>query len=324
MRFAFAIATMACLPFVLNDFWIAQVMTRALILGIIALSLSFLAAYLGVVSFAQATLAGVAGYTVAYFGPNTVVVGYELPFFVTIPLALILSTLAGAGIGFVARRSRGIYAIMITLAVGVAFFYFTRQNYTFFNGWTGFSGLRAPIVAGQSLREPAILFWLSLSVAVCVILLVAAFIRSPLGLAVQAVRDAPGRVLALGIPTTTPIIAAFAFSGFIAGSGGILNVWFQERISSFSIGLGPIVDILIIAVIGGLRHPTGAFIGAFVFVMLDTFAVDLIDRERFNTLIGVVLLAIVIVAPNGLQQLVMDAFARLKSAQTKDNTRAKS
>lgn len=300
------------LPLVLNDFWLTQVATRSLILGVMALSLSFLATYLGVVSFAQATLAGVAGYTMAYFGPNTVGVGTELSFWVSIPLALVLATLAGALVGLIARRSRGIYAIMITLAIGVAFFYFTRQNYTFFNGWTGFSGVRAPMIGELSLREPLALYLLALAISATSLVLVGGFIRSPLGLTIQAVRDAPGRLLALGISVTTPIVAAFAFSGFLAGAGGIMNVWYQERISSFSVGLGPIVDLLIIAVIGGLRHPSGAFIGAVVFVLLDTFAVDLIDRERFNTLIGGVLLLIVIAAPNGLQQLVTDAAQRLR------------
>ena len=232
-----------------------------------------------------------------------------------------LSTVAGGLIGLIARRSRGIYAIMITLAIGVAFFYFTRQNYTLFNGWTGFSGVKAPELPGGSLRDPVPLYISSLIVAVAGLVLVNGFVRSPLGLAIQAVRDAPGRLLAVGIPTTFPIVAAFAFSGFIAGTGGILNVWYQERISSFSVGLGPIIDILIITVIGGLRSPTGAFVGAIVFVLLDTFAVDLIDRERFNTLIGVVLLTIVIAAPNGLQQLAIDFFNRLRNgARSKPTT----
>ncbi len=316
MRPAGYLLFLALLPLVLNDFWLTLVATRALILGIIALSLTFLATYLGVVSFAQATLAGVAGYTIAYFGPNTVGVGFELPFLVSIPLALILSTITGGAIGLIARQSRGIYAIMITLAIGVAFFYFTRQNYALFNGWTGFSGIRAPEIAGVSLRDPAALYLLSLGTAALAMVLVAGFVRSPMGLSVQAVRDAPGRLLALGIPVTTPIVTAFAFSGFLAGSGGILNIWYQERISSFSVGLGPIIDILIVSVIGGLRHPSGAFVGAVVFVLLDTFAVDLIDRERFNTLIGAVLLLIVIVAPNGLQQLAKDGFGRLRQSNS--------
>lgn len=91
-------------------------------------------------------------------------------------------------------------------------------------------------------------------------------------------------------------------------------------------GLGPIIDILIISVIGGLRHPAGAFVGAVVFVLLDTFAVDLIDRERFNTLIGCVLLLIVVVAPGGLHQLGADWIARLRSpdAKSKSSVRANS
>ena len=55
-----------------------------------------------------------------------------------------------------------------------------------------------------------------------------------------------------------------------------------------------------------------------VFVLLDTFAVDLIDRERFNTLIGAVLLLIVMVAPNGLQQLAQDGIARLRPAKSNE------
>jgi branched-chain amino acid transport system permease protein len=326
MRSSFILLPLLALPLLLNDFWLTQVATRALILGVMALSLSFLATYLGVVSFAQATMAGVAGYTMAYFGPNSVGLGLPLPFWITIPVALILATVAGALVGLIARRSRGIYAIMITLAIGVAFFYFTRQNYTFFNGWTGFSGVRAPELAGVSLRAPQPLYYLSLGVAGLALALVSGFVRSPLGLTIQAVRDAPGRVLALGISVTTPIVAAFAFSGFLAGAGGILNVWYQERISSFSVGLGPIIDILIISVIGGLRHPAGAFVGAVVFVLLDTFAVDLIDRERFNTLIGCVLLLIVVVAPGGLHQLATDWIARLRGTQddSKSSVRANS
>lgn len=313
MKYFTVLIPLALLPVVLNDFWLAQVFTRALILGVMALSLSFLATYLGVVSFAQATLAGVAGYTIAYFGPNTVDVGVPLPLFVTLPLALVLAMAAGALIGFIARRSRGIYAIMITLAIGVAFFYFTRQNYALFNGFTGFSGVIPPALGDGNWGDATPLYFLSLGVAVICVALVQGFVRSPLGLAIQATRDAPGRLLAIGIPTIYPIVAAYAFSGLIAGSGGILNVWYQERVSSFSVGIGPIIDILIISVIGGLRYPTGAFVGAIVYVVLDIFAIDLIDRERFNLLIGIVLLIIIVAAPNGLQPLITDWTKKLRA-----------
>lgn len=317
MRYSIALLPLLFLPLLLNDFWLTQVVTRSLILGVTALSLTFLATYLGVVSFAQATMAGVAGYTIAYFGINSVNVGIPLPTYINVPLALIFATVSGALIGLIAHRSRGIYAIMITLAIGVAFFYFTRQNYTLLNGWTGFSGIPTPEPFGLKLRDPAPFYFVCLTISAAALVLVSGFVRSPMGLAIQAVRDAPSRLLALGIPVIVPIVVAFAFSGFIAGSGGILNVWFQERISSFSVGFGPIIDLLVISVIGGLRHPSGAFLGALVFVLLDTFAGDFIDRERFNTLIGIVLLIIIMTAPNGLHQVALDTFSRIKTFFTK-------
>jgi branched-chain amino acid transport system permease protein len=60
------------------------------------------------------------------------------------------------------------------------------------------------------------------------------------------------------------------------------------------------INILIVAVLGGMRHPVGPFIGAVVFVLLQNFAIDLIDRERFNLVIGLVFLVIVLFSPDGL------------------------
>ena len=60
------------------------------------------------------------------------------------------------------------------------------------------------------------------------------------------------------------------------------------------------LNILIIAVLGGMRHPIGAFIGAIVFVLVQNFAIDVIARERFNLVIGIVFLSIVLFSPDGL------------------------
>ena len=65
-------------------------------------------------------------------------------------------------------------------------------------------------------------------------------------------------------------------------------------------GVEASIDILVIAVVGGLRHPIGPFLGAVGFVLLENFAIDLIDRERFNTVIGLVFLLVVLFSPDGL------------------------
>ncbi len=50
-------------------------------------------------------------------------------------------------------RTAGIYTIMITLAIAAAFFYFTRQNYVVFNGFSGFNGVLPPVVFGVELAR---------------------------------------------------------------------------------------------------------------------------------------------------------------------------
>jgi len=67
---------------------------------------------------------------------------------------------------------------------------------------------------------------------------------------------------------------------------------------------------VIVAVLGGMRHPVGAFIGAIVYVLLQNFAIDLFVRERFNLVIGGVFLAIVLFSPDGLLGL----WAKLRSS----------
>ena len=101
-------------------------------------------------------------------------------------------------------------------------------------------------------------------------------------------------------------------AGFIAAVGGVLIVWYNGRISPGTIGIGAMINILIIAVLGGMKHPIGAFVGAIVFVLLQNFAIDLVDRERFNLVIGGVFLAIVLFSPDGLLGLWQRLRARLR------------
>ena len=93
--------------------------------------------------------------------------------------------------------------------------------------------------------------------------------RTPFGLTLQGVRDDPTRMRALGYNVALHRTLAFAFGALIAGIAGILSVWWNTRISPNSINLGQTIDVLVIAVIGGLLRLEGAWIGALVFVLLE-------------------------------------------------------
>lgn len=288
-------------PAAANDFFTLQIGAYSLILGTIALSLMILAGYGGMVSLAQPTAAGIAAYMVPILGVNAQeVLGFGWSWWVVIPLAILAGTLFSALVGLIAVRANGIYMIMITLAIAVSVFFFARQNYAIFNGFTGYAGVGAPHIGGVSLREPTPFYYLCLAVAAAAAVSAARIARSPFGLALQAMRDNPRRIAALGYAPAVLRIYAFALAGVVASCGGVLLVLFNGRISPGTIGIDIVIDILAIAIVGGLRHPIGPMIGALLFVLLETFAIDLIDRERFNTAIGAVFLAIVFFSPDGI------------------------
>lgn len=299
-------------PIAASDFFIFQIGAYTLILGIIALSLMILAGYGGMVSLAQLTVAGVAGYFVAIAGTNSVeVLGFGWPWWLVVPLAVLIAAACSALIGLIAVRSEGIYMIMITLAIAVSFFFFVRQNYAVFNGFTGFAGIPAPEIGGLDIREPVPFYYLTLACSALFFAAVCYGAGSTFGLSLQAIRDNPRRMRSLGFNVAAHRVFAFFLAGIMAGVGGVLMVWFNGRISPGSIGIDVVIDILVIAILGGLRHPLGPFVGALCFVLLENFAIDLIDRERFNTVIGIVFLLIVFTSPDGLLGLWRKLGARI-------------
>jgi len=294
------------MPAMASDFVLFQIFGWALILGMIGLSLMFLAGYGGMVSLVQMSVAGLAAYMVAILGDSAITtISLGWPWWLAVPVAILIATAFCTLSGALAVRTEGIYMIMITLAIASAFFYFTRQNYVIFNGFSGFNGVLPPHLFGVDWRQPIPFYYLCVFWAGLSYLAVLYVSRSPFGLALQGIRDNPRRMAALGFNVTAHRIAGYAFAGVIASIAGILLVWLNAQVSPGTAGVGPAIDILIIAVVGGLRRPLGPFIGAIIYVLLRTFALDVLVSfglagERFQMLIGLGFLVIVFWSPDGV------------------------
>jgi branched-chain amino acid transport system permease protein len=293
------------LPVVANNFWLFQIMGWTFILGMIGLSLMFLAGYGGIVSLLQMSIAGMAGYMVAILGPSGVNVSLGLSWWIVLPAAFLIAALFATISGALAVRTEGIYTIMITLAIAAAFFYFTRQNYTVFNGYSGFNLVLPPQLFGVNWRDPVAFYYLTLASATLCYCAVVYVERSPFGLALQGVRDNPRRMAALGFHVTAHRVAAYALASIFASAGGILLVWQNAQIAPGTIGISSAIDVLVVAVVGGLRRPLGPFIGAFIYVLLQVFSADILgffgfSVDRFKLIIGIGFLAIVLFSPDGV------------------------
>lgn len=304
LRHVVLLAALLVYPWVASPFFTFQIGGQALALGLIALSLTFLAGFGGMVSLAQMTIAGMAGYMVAIFGMSAATeISLGWPWWLSVVIALLVATLAGAVIGWLSVRTEGIYTIMITLAIGVAFYYLCEQNYSVLNGHAGFQHVLAPVVFDIDWHDPIPYYYLTLFWALAGYFFVKYLLRAPFGLALQGVRDNARRMNALGFNVTAHRVAAYAVAGFLAGVGGVLLLWYNGLVTPGSVGTGSLIAILIVAVLGGMRHPLGAFLGAAVYVLLQNFAIDALGteyRDRFNLVIGTVFLIIVLFSPDGL------------------------
>lgn len=317
-------ALLLVMPLIANPFWLVQIHAYAMILGMIALSLMFLAGYGGIVSLIQMTVAAFAAYLVAIFGDSAITqISLKWPWWTAVPVAILLATLFGTLGGALSVRTEGIYTIMITLAIGSAFYYLTLQNYTIFNGFSGFNGVMPPVFLGIDWGSTVPFYYLTLGCAALAYGVVVYVSRAPFGLALQGTRDNPRRMAALGFDVVAHRIAAYAFAAVIAAFAGVLLVWYQRQVSPGTGGVGPVVDMLIIAVVGGLSRPLGPFIGALVYVLLRTFALDLLDwvgfeGKRYQLLIGFGFLVIVLFSPDGLigiWQRLRERYRKSREAQ---------
>lgn len=303
------------LPTFGSEFFVNFVVTRTLILGLAASTIVFLSSYVGMVSLAQYLLAGVAGFTIG----NAVAEsgkGLKLGLnpWIAVLFAIVVSTSVALLLGALASRTTGIYFLMLTLTYAVIGFYVFGQV-TSISGFGGITGVRPP----DFFDSPVRLYYAILVLSVIAYISFRALRRTPFGLTLEGIRDDPVRMSALGFNVPMHRTLAFGLAGLVAGFAGIVNVWWNGQIDPNSVAISATLDLLIVAVIGGISHLEGAWLGAFVFVAANNYLRSLpfvdqigITEARFNTVVGFVVLVIVVASPNGLMGLLTSAADRVR------------
>jgi branched-chain amino acid transport system permease protein len=298
------VAVAALAPLIFNEYWIASLLTQMLILGVVAASLIFLSTYGGMLSLAQTAIYGIAGFALGNLTTNGNTKGLNLGWSIApgVIAALVIAVLVALLFGALASRSFGIYFLMITLVFSVIANLVFGQV-TNISGFGGISGIPVPSFLSRT-AHPDRLYFVTLAVALLVYVSLRYVSRTPFGLTLQGIRDDPLRMSSLGYNVTLHRTLGFGFAGLVAGIGGVLFVWWNAQIAPSTIGLSATIDVLVIAVIGGLYRLEGAWLGALVFVLINNYAQDVsFIGDRFHTLIGLIFLIIVLASPGGLMGL---------------------
>ncbi len=271
---------------------------RVLIFGLAAMGLNFLLGFTGVMSFGHA----------AYFGLGAYGAGLTLRYLVqSTPLAILIGmavgTIGGALFGALIVRRKGVYFAMLTIAFGQICYYIAYSWNDFTGGYDGLRGFqRQPITIGPWLIDiqhngVAFYYFVLAVFAVCVALM-GLLLRSPFGRTLIAIRENERRARFLGIPIERHIWLSFTISTFFTAVAGALYALLNNFADPSTLYYVISGDIVIMAVMGGMRSFWGPLIGAAVFVVLQ----DTISSMTVNWMswIGVVFVVVVLFFPRGI------------------------
>jgi branched-chain amino acid transport system permease protein len=270
-----------------------------LVYAIVAMSLDFLGGYAGLISLGQAGFLGVGAYGVAIA---------EIHFFspwaaVGIGLAAVL--VLGLALGIVAVRVKGISFVIITLAMGQVLWGLAFQWVGLSEGDNGIPLSILPSIGPFDLNDPLTLRMTVLAVFALVAALLVTFVHSPFGLSLRGVRSNETRLAALGYRTGLHRYLAWVIAVFFTGVAGVLYIFVNQLISPAAMSFGANGLFVLMAVLGGLGSIWGPALGAVVIVL---FQQELsIYLSRWQTLMGLTLIAVVLFSPRGLWGLVRAA-----------------
>ncbi len=278
-----------------QDFYIG-VASRILIFALAASSLNLILGFGGMVSFGHAAFVGVGAYAVGILMQHGIISAW-----LAWPLALLAAGLFALLIGAISLRTKGVYFIMITLAFAQMLYYLMIS----LKAYGGDDGLSLPgrslLGLGLDLSQDGTFYYVVLALAVLVFVLLQRLLNSGLGHALQAIRENEPRMLALGFPVYRIKLIAFTLAGALAGLAGALLANQGGFVSPSMMQWSESGMLMIMVILGGVGHLYGGFVGAVVFLVLEELLSTFTIHWQLG--LGAALLAVVLLAPNGLLSL---------------------
>ena len=292
----FAVAVIAASlllpPLLAGDFYI-NLASQILIAAIFALSLNLLVGFAGMTSLGHASYLGVAAYISALLTSR-----YGLSHGSAAVLSIAGTVAMAAFFGIIALRATGLGFLMITLALSQVLWGLAYRMSNVTNGDNGIAGLTRPAPFGISIDSPASFYWFVLIVAAFAFLMMAIFVSSAFGSSLKGVRDQPRRMAALGFNPWLIRWITFIYAGFWGGVSGLLYVYYHKYIHPTSLSTTSSAEALLGVIAGGSGTLGGPVVGAAVVLLIKNYASAYI--ERWNMLLGLVFLFIVLVMPTGI------------------------
>ena len=283
---------LALLPLAVGEYFV-NLASQVIIAIVFASSLNLLAGYGGLTSLGHAAFLGISAYSSAWLALKL-----GLGHAITAPLALLITTVAGMLFGWISLRASGLGFLMLTLALSQIVWGLAYRLVGVTNGDNGLSGLTRPHPFGWDLDVSNNFYWFTLAITCACIWAMKRLVESPFGASLRGTREQPRRMEALGFHVWAIRWATFVIASFFGAVAGLLYVYFHKYIHPSVMSVSVSAEALLSVIAGGPGTVYGPALGALLVVLLKNYASAFV--ERWNLMLGLVFIFIVVFMPGGL------------------------
>jgi branched-chain amino acid transport system permease protein len=309
--------TLVLIPPVIQNNYILTILILVGQFTMLTVGLSLLMGYAGQISLGQATFFGIGAYTTAILSTR-----FELSPWLSLLAGVILAAGIAYLIGTMIFRLQGHYLAMATLGMNVILFLILTQEVEWTGGPSGFRGIPDLSLGSFILRNDVHYYYLMWFFTLIVIGLSLNIVNSRVGRAMRALHTSEVAAEAVGIDTNAFKLRVFALSAAYGGLAGGLHAAYLGFVSPGSVSIGVSIELVVMAVVGGLASVWGALFGAGA-----VFAIEQQLRTAIKSLIpnasgeheiiafGLILMLIMIFMPQGLFAGVVEAIRNQMAAR---------
>jgi len=267
--------------------------SQIMIAAVFAASLNILVGYGGLTSLGHATYLGLSAYTSAWLFLKT---GWDHG--TTAVIAIVFTTFVGAIFGWISLRASGLSFLMLTLALSQIIWGIGYRWVSLTNGDNGLSGLTRPSPFGWDLENSTNFYWFTLIITIGCLFFIARIVNSPFGASLKGTRDQDKRMSALGFNVWKIRWFSFIISSFFGAISGLLYIYFNKYVHPSVMSITSSAEGLLCVIAGGAGTLAGPILGSILIVMLKNYVSGFV--ERWNMLLGIIFVFIVIFMPTGM------------------------
>jgi branched-chain amino acid transport system permease protein len=281
LPYLIGVLILAILPPFLPTYYLSM-LTKVVIFGIFAMGLDLIHGYTGLVTLGQAAYLGVAGYT---FGLLMVRAGIN-SFWVLVPLAILMSAITAAIIGYMALRVKGTYFLLINLAFGEMLAVVAIKWRPMTGGTDGLVGIRYPDLGIPGFTWTDFNFYYLVFILFIIsYFLLYRIVNSSFGHALVGIRENEQRMMSMGYHTWVYKYTAFIIAAIFGGVAGAMFAPFYGAVVPNHLGLTTSAMVMLMVAIGTSGTLWGPVIGALVVLFLEHFS-SVYAPERWPLILG--------------------------------------